>query len=84
MRGDKLYIHVHRWPGTTTVIPGIANPVYAARLLADGRKLRFRKTDDGKVILSGMPKDPPDRYDTVIELTLDGQHRYYNASQIPL
>ena len=84
MRGDKLYIHVHRWPGTTTVIPGIANPVYAARLLADGRKLRFRKTDDGKVILSGMPKDPPDGCNTVIELTLDGQHRYYNASQIPL
>jgi alpha-L-fucosidase len=84
MRGSKLYIHVFRWPGETAVIPGIANTVYSARILADGRKIKFRKTKDGKVILSQMPKDPPDRCDTVIELEMDGPHRYYNASRIPL
>ncbi len=84
MRGNKLYVHVFRWPGEATVIPGIANPVYSARFLADGGKIRFRKTKDGKVILTGLPKNPPDKYDTVIELELDGRHRYYDSSRTPL
>ena len=84
MRGNKLYVHVFRWPGETAVVPGIANPVYSARFLADGKKIRFRKTEDGKVILTGLPKSPPDTNDTVIELELDGRHKYYDFSRIPL
>jgi alpha-L-fucosidase len=84
MRGNKLYLHVFRWPGETAVVPGIANEVHSARFLANGRKIRLQKTRDGKVILKGLPRNPPDRIDTVIELELDGRHRYYDSSHTPL
>ena len=65
-------------------MPGIKNDVISAKMLATGQKVRFEKTDDGKVILKGMPTDPPDPYDSVIALELYGLPKPYNYDRIPL
>ena len=83
-KDDNLYIHIFRWPGNTAVIPGIKNRVISARILSTGRNLKFEKKDDGKLILKGMSEKPPDRYDTVIKIELDGKPEFIDYTRVPL
>lgn len=76
-KGNNAYIHIFRWPGREAVIPGIRNRVLSATMLHNGRKVSFSQTRDGKVLLEGLPENPPDRLDTVIKLKLDGRPRTF-------
>ncbi|MBI4025852.1 MAG: hypothetical protein HY360_12780, partial [Verrucomicrobia bacterium] len=57
-----------------TVVAGIGNRVKAARLLADGRRIRFRQ-DGHRVFLAGLPRRAPDPLLTVLALDLAGKPR---------
>jgi len=73
-KGSKAYVHALRWPGKAITVAGVGNTVSGAYLLATGEEVRFRQEDD-RVFLEGLPATPPDPYDTVIVLELDGPPR---------
>jgi len=84
VKGSTAYLHFFRWPGGTGTVTGIKNNILAAYFLATGKHVSFEKTDDGKVILKKMPVAPPDPYDTVIVLQLDGKPEPFIYSGMPL
>lgn len=77
-----LYI-IFCWAGETTIITGIKNRVLSARILTSGKKLRT-KQENGKLIITGLPVRPPDKYGTVIKLELDGRSEASDYSKISL
>jgi len=83
-RGNCVYFHIFRWPGETAVIPYIKNKVKSARLLATGEKVKFEKKDNGLLILKGLPKNPPDKYDSVIKVECKGKFERISYKGIPL
>ncbi|MCM8830438.1 MAG: hypothetical protein NC824_05515, partial [Candidatus Omnitrophica bacterium] len=84
VKGNSAYLHIFRWPGDTAVITGIKNKVYSARILASGKKLKVYKDRYSRTIITGLPVNPPDKYDTVIVLELDGKPEAIDYSQIPI
>ncbi|MCM8776729.1 MAG: alpha-L-fucosidase [Candidatus Omnitrophica bacterium] len=83
VKGTNAYLHIFRWPGDTAVITGIKNKVLSTRILGSNRRLKTIK-EDGKLIIKGLPVEPPDRYGTVITLELDGKPETFDYSRIPL
>ena len=83
-KGNIAYFHIFRWPGEVTTIPGIKNNVLSARILATGKKIKFEKKDNGLLILKGLSKNPPDKYDTVIKVELEGRSETFKYEGIPL
>ena len=73
-RGDTVYVHVLRWPGTRMTIPRVLNRVRSARMLNDGRAVVFSQHGD-RIVLEELPTAAPDPLDTVIVLELDGAPR---------
>jgi alpha-L-fucosidase len=64
---DKsIYVHVFDWPASTLEIAGIEGRVLSARLLANGRPLTFRQTEDKLQI--DLPPQAPDPNVSVIAL----------------
>ena len=83
-KGNTVYMHIFRWPGNTATIPGIKNKVVSARILATGQEVKAETTGNGLVHLTGLPVRPPDKYDAVIKLVLDGKPDAYRYEEIPL
>jgi alpha-L-fucosidase len=67
-----LYLHVLEWPtdGKLTV-PGLANPVKSAELLAGGAKLTIAKSDNGPVLV--LPATAPDAICSTIKMIIQGK-----------
>ncbi len=69
--GTTLYLHVFDWPKEgELLVPGLQNKVQSARLLANGKKLEFKKTAAGVEI--ELPEKAPDPNATVIKLEIIG------------
>ncbi|MFA5393430.1 MAG: alpha-L-fucosidase [Candidatus Ratteibacteria bacterium] len=83
-KGNNLYWHIFRWPGETASMPGIKNKVLSAAILTTGQKVKIEQAADGRLFLTGLPKEPPDQNDTVIKLKLDGKPKIINYDGIPL
>ena len=81
---NNLYWHIFRWPGETASMPGLKNKVLSATILSTGQKAKIEQTKDGRLFLTGLPKEPPDKNDTVIKLKLDGKPKIIDYSGIPL
>ena len=73
-KGDKVYLLIQRWPGTTVPLAWVGSRVASAVLLANGQMARIEQKGD-RVWLHDLPAFPPDPYLTVIELTFDGEPR---------
>lgn len=71
-KGSKVYIHAFRWPGKEICIAGVGNTVNSAYLLTTGEEVKVVQEQD-RVFLRGLPRLPPDPYDTVIVLELDSK-----------
>ena len=71
-KGNTVYLHVFQWPGDGLLrVPGLANKVVSARLLArPAAKLPVRR--DSSEVLVSLPSQAPDEIASVVELTLDG------------
>jgi alpha-L-fucosidase len=66
-----LYLSVFNWPADgRLLVPGLQQPVTAATLLANGKKLATAASDEGLVIT--VPEKAPDAIATVIRLQVKG------------
>jgi alpha-L-fucosidase len=70
--GNKLYIHVHFWPGETLSIGGLKNKVVSAKLLPSGQAIQAQQ-DPFRTQLLGLPANSPDSLVSVIEVECDGE-----------
>jgi len=75
-KGNIVYLHVFRWPGREITVAYVKNKVLSARILATGQEVEVTQKGD-RVFLRGLPKRPPDPYDTVIAMELDGKPEAY-------
>jgi alpha-L-fucosidase len=75
--GDKVYILLQRWPGSTLAFAWCGSTVTEARLQSTGQKLQVEQKGD-RVWLHGLPEVPPDRNMNVVELTFDGEPKPSN------
>jgi alpha-L-fucosidase len=65
--GDRVYLLIQRWPGSTVPFAWCGSKVKSARLLANGQTARVEQKDD-RVWLHDLPEYPVDPYMNVIEL----------------
>jgi alpha-L-fucosidase len=70
--GNKLYVHVHYWPGSTVAVGGLTNKVLSAKLLPSGANVTVIQ-DDFRVQLGGLPERAPEPLVSVIEVECDGE-----------
>ena len=70
-RGNRAYLIVLRWPGSTLPFAWCDRNIVSARLLADGRPVAVRQEGD-RVWLTGLPQYAPEPYLAVIEMNLAG------------
>ncbi len=70
-KGNTLYYHVNRWPGTDFSIGGLHCTIESARIMG-GKKLKVKQEKD-RVLLQGVPAEAPDPLVTVIELKFSGE-----------
>ncbi|RZJ74927.1 MAG: alpha-L-fucosidase [Flavobacterium sp.] len=68
-----LYLSVFQWPtdGKLT-LKGLTNEILAASLLGERSKLKIKKVDNGTLEITGLPGSAPDKFASVIVVTLDG------------
>jgi alpha-L-fucosidase len=83
-KGNRVYLHVFRWPGSAACITGIKSKVRSARLLATGQNVKVEQDGNGRLVLKNLPKLPPDPYDTVIALELEGRPESFSYEGTPL
>ena len=73
-KGNNAYIHVFRWPRQAEVtLSGIKNKIKSAKVLGTNQKAELATGSNCRTFLKGLPKTPPDPYDTVIKLALEGK-----------
>lgn len=70
--GNKLYVHVHFWPGSTVAVGGLTNKVLSAKLYPSGQTVKFEQ-DPFRVQFTGLPANAPDPLVSVIEVECDGE-----------
>jgi alpha-L-fucosidase len=70
--GNKLYIHVHFWPGETISVGGLTNKVLSAKLLPSGQTIQVQQ-DAFRTQFLGLPANSPDPLVSVIEAECDGE-----------
>ncbi len=76
-KGSTLYMHIHAWPGESAVVTGMVTPVKSARLFASGQTVRF-KQEKLRLVVTGLPKQAPDRPLTTIAIECDGEPKQDN------
>lgn len=72
-KGDTLYYHVNRWPGSQIAVGGLQCEVKQARLMG-GPEVAFNQKLD-RLVLTGLPEEAPDPVTTVLELKVSGEPR---------
>jgi alpha-L-fucosidase len=72
--GNRVYLLIQRWPGSTLPFAWCGSQVKSARVLTTGQTLKVEQKND-RVWLKGLPQHPPDPYMDVVELTFDGPPR---------
>ena len=58
-KGKSIYIHLFDWPASTCEIPGIDARIISVRLLANGKPLIFRQSENKLQI--EVPQQAPDQ-----------------------
>ena len=71
-KGKVGYLHILRWPGEEAVIAGVKTKAVSAELLTTGAKVGVRQEHNGRLVLTGLPKNPPDPHISVIKVTFEG------------
>ena len=72
-KGNTGYLHVFRWPGEEAVVPLVKSKPISARLLGRDKKLSVRLEYNGRLVIGGLPKNPPDPSISVIKVEFDGK-----------
>jgi alpha-L-fucosidase len=72
-KGNNGYLHVFRWPGEEAVVSCVGTPARSAVLLTTGKNVKVRLGANGRLSVSGLPKNPPDPNVSVIKVTFKGK-----------
>lgn len=67
-KGKIGYLHVFRWPGREIVVPLVKTKALSAVVLETGKKAKIRQEHSGRLVIYGLPKNPPDPNITVIKV----------------
>jgi len=79
-KGTTGYLHIDRWPGPEAVIPLVKTRALSATLLSTGKRLKIRQEYNGRLIISGLPENPPHPAINVIAVKFAGEpHRMAEA-----
>ncbi len=65
-KDKSIYVHIFDWEGQSIMLPDFDSKVISARLLADGKMLPFRQTEDGLQV--HLPAQAPDPNVSVVAL----------------
>ncbi|MBU0719109.1 MAG: alpha-L-fucosidase, partial [Planctomycetes bacterium] len=68
--GDKVYVHILKWPADTLTLPPLDRKIVAASLLGGAGKPSVKQTD--KAIEISVPQSDREPIDTIVVLRLDG------------
>jgi alpha-L-fucosidase len=72
--GTRLFLHVFNWPvDGKLVVPGIFNQPKQAYLLADMLKKSLNVTRQEDALVVSVPTQPPDNYNSVVVLDVEGK-----------
>jgi alpha-L-fucosidase len=77
--GNKIYLLVQRWSGSTVPFAWCGSPVVAAKVLSTNQSARIEQRGD-RVWLHDLPEYPPDPIMPVIELTFAGEPQASNPA----
>src|SRR4051794_17430750 len=80
VKGDRLYVHVFKWPADGVKIVGLKTPVTSGRFIDGGETASVTPSDDAKA--PAIVIKPPGKIDpiaTVVELQLDGKPEVDNS-----
>jgi len=69
-KGNTIYLYVVSWPGTTLTIGGMDKKPFRATLFKTGQQIAV-ELKGTQLILSGLPRNPPDEPVTVLALDFD-------------
>jgi alpha-L-fucosidase len=70
--GNKLYFHIHFWPGSDVAISGLTTKAKSAYLLKGNRKVEVSQ-DPYRVHLTGLPVEAPDSPITTIAIECEDE-----------
>jgi len=73
-RGNTVYVHLLKSPGTEFCLAEIGNKVLAARRLDSGEPIAFEQAGD-RLFLRGLPCPLPDPIATTVALDVEGDPR---------
>jgi alpha-L-fucosidase len=73
-KDNMVYVALHWYHGSETVVGGVGNRVLSVRTLAGNRSVAFRQEND-RVQLVGLPAASPDPLLCVVEIEVDGFSR---------
>ena len=68
--GNRLYMHVHFWPGSDVSISGLRQKVTSATILKTGQRVTVSQ-DGFRTLLTGLPAKAPDNPVTTLVLECD-------------
>ena len=70
-KGNRLYMHVHFWPGSDVSISGLRQKVTSATILKTGQRVSVSQ-DGFRTHITGLPERAPDSPVTTLVLECDG------------
>lgn len=84
LKGNTVYFHCNRWPGSEIAIGALENKVLSARWMG-GPPVRFTQSGN-RVLLHDLPEQAPDPLATVFELEVEGTptHSRGHGCVVPL
>ncbi|NUN97407.1 MAG: alpha-L-fucosidase [Candidatus Omnitrophica bacterium] len=72
-KGTTGYLHVFRWPGESAVQACVGTRALSATLLATGETLKTRQERNGRLVIQGLPKAPPNPHASVIKVEFESR-----------
>lgn len=85
LKGRTLYQLVRYWPGSRLTVAGLNTRVNRVSLLGAAERCRFSQ-DGGRVVVTGLPEDPPDPVCPVLRLECEAvpEMRLGGGMRVPL
>lgn len=80
-KGNRLYIHLMRWPGTSFAIAGAEMNVTGARLAGSDTEVTVRQHGT-RVQFDGLPDSPANDFGDMLIVECDGPPSLYNTAGI--
>jgi len=71
-RQNIAYLTLFYYPGSSVTVSKIGPRIRSATLLTTGQKLELTDASNGRIIISGLPDDPPDPLAPVLRVEFEG------------